>query len=496
MKSCFCFLIILLTALFIFAEEDVIGSDLENDDDAIEITDNEVPDVVEEAPDFSVEEDGAGISVTTSISGSTVVYGRTFYNYITEYSSGRIYVYDQVGETDEFTLSTQIPSYSEQSNLFGGFVAVSGDKLFTLNAIYGQGIANEQQLDIYKKNEETGWEFYKTVEPPENYEIAGSSGFIEDNGNILFSGYSNITRDKYVPQLFISSLDDDYTSFKSVIPENYDKDLYGFFFPKGFDISGDTIVATSTSQIDEFTIGPTSIHIFTRNTEDGTWKETQTIKSNQNERAKAFYRIAISGDRFIVQAFIDDSISTGSAQIFEKRDGLWEFVKELLPDNQVPQDHFGHNVSISGDFAAATDKGDSKSLPFGTTYIFYKDYDPLNPDTRTEGNWGLFKKYEVTEETPLMGSVVTLEGDILSMGAAPSILKGNNSLIPYIEKLEDPIFTDSDDETGDSDDSEIEDTEVNDNISENNDTDSTTEELPDIEENTNTDSSGCSILVF
>ena len=54
------FLLMAVIAFFpVFAEEDVIGSDLENDEDITETADNEVP-------DFSIEEEGAGISVTST----------------------------------------------------------------------------------------------------------------------------------------------------------------------------------------------------------------------------------------------------------------------------------------------------------------------------------------------------------------------------------------------------------------------------------------------
>lgn len=483
------FLLMAVIAFFpVFAEEDVIGSDLENDEDITETADNEVP-------DFSIEEEGAGISVTTTIFDKTVVYGRVFYNYITKYSSGRIYVYDQVGETDEFALSSKIPADSEKTDFFGGYVGMSGESIFTLNAIYGEGSTHEKQLDIYKNKEGSGWTQYKTFELPEDYDVTGG-GFALDSGIIVMPVYNAAINDKSYTELFVYSSSDEYETYKAVVPENFEKDLYMFNFPVGYDISGDTIVATSTSMKDEFTYGPSSIHIFTKNTETGNWTETQTIVTNDTDPEKAFYNIAISGDRFIVHSYIDDNNSVGYVLIFEKKDGTWELIKRIIPDESVTGTHFGWNISISGDFAVATDKGDSKSLPFGNTYVFYKDYDPLNPDTRAENNWGLYKKYEVTEETPLMGSVVTLEGDILSMGAAPSILKAGSPLIPYIEKLDDPVFTDS--ETGDI---EVSD-DTTDEIAQNSDADSTvsdTEETLDTEENTvteNKDSSGCSALIF
>ena len=143
-----------------------------------------------------------------------------------------------------------------------------------------------------------------------------------------------------------------------------------------------------------------------------------------------------------------------------------------------------------------------KSLPFGTTYVFHRDYDPENPEVKLENNWGLFEKYEVTDEsvTPLMGSVAVIDGDTLSMGAAPSILKSNDDLTPYIEKLETPKFSEtpdnetSDDEVYDSfeknDDSELPD----ENTVEGNDLGSETTDNDNVEKESK--SSGCSTIIL
>ena len=354
--KCFYLFAVLLFFSPIFAETDDynLDEDTEYSDEDIDIVDEE-----EELPDFEYDqnEDGAGLSMVTAVHENTVVYGRVFYNYISDYSLGRIYIYEQIGETDEFQLSAQIPADREKTNYFGGYVALSEDKLFTLNAIYEQSTINEKKLSFYKKDVE-GWKFYKNIELPENYEFTGGS-FVEDNGNILVPVHNTILPED-VPELFVYSPDDDYVSFKNVIPENFDKDAYLFSFPRGFDISENTIVATSTSLMSEIVKGPTRIHIFEKNTESGEWKEVQTIKSEQTDDVKAYYNIAISGDRFIVHSYLDDAVSISSVQIFEKKEGTWELVKELLPEDV--ENHFGYNVSIGDEFAVATDKGDSKII--------------------------------------------------------------------------------------------------------------------------------------
>ena len=475
----------ILIAAFMFVPV-FADTDIEPDDGDIEVTDDYADE--EELPDedFSLEEDGAGLSITTAVNGSTVIYGRVFYNYITDYSRGRIYIYEQIGETDEFALAGQIPSDREKTSYFGGYVGMSENTIFTLNAVYASSTTNEKQLDIYKKDEESVWSHHKTVELPENYGVTGK-GFAADNGNVLLPVYNTVINDKSIPELFLYSSDDDYVLYKSIAPANYDKDLYGFSFPMGFDISDNTIVATSTSMKDEFTYGPTSIHIFSKDPESGEWSETQTIKSDSGDLVKAYYNISIFKDRFIVHSYLDENLTQGSAQIFQNREGTWELVKEILPPEDA-KNHFGYNVSMGEDFAVATDKGNSKSLPYGTTYVFYKDYSPETPDAKAEDNWGLFKRFEVSDESvaPLMGSVAVIDGDTLSMGAAPTILKSGAPMTPYIEKLETPKFSS---ETPDE-------SEVNDEKETNSDSDSVEETTDTENKDKEEKSSGCSVMVF
>jgi len=238
---------------------------------------------------------------------------------------------------------------------------------------------------------------------------------------------------------------------------------------------------------EEYQSGPTSIHIFSKDPESGEWTETQTITSNFGESVKAYYRVSVSGDRFIVQALLDEELTQGSAQIFQNRGGTWHLIKEILPPEGA-KNHFGWNVSMGTDFAVVTDKGNSKSLPYGTTYVFHKDYDPEIPDARTDDNWGLFKKFEVTDESvsPLMGSVAVIDGDTLSMGAAPSIFKKGEQLTPYIEKLSHPKFneTEENDETETNDDPEKTD----------NDPDEETEDTESVQKKESR--SGCSVILL
>ncbi|HPA56233.1 MAG TPA: hypothetical protein PLX56_04435 [bacterium] len=178
----------ILIAVFMFVPV-FADTDIEPDDGDIEVTDDYADE--EELPDedFSLEEDGAGLSITTAVNGSTVIYGRVFYNYITDYSRGRIYIYEQIGETGEFALAGQIPSDREKTSYFGGYVGMSENTIFTLNAVYGNGTTNEKQLDIYKKDEKSVWSHHKTVELPENYDVTGK-GFATDNGTVLLPVYT------------------------------------------------------------------------------------------------------------------------------------------------------------------------------------------------------------------------------------------------------------------------------------------------------------------
>jgi len=177
------------------------------------------------------------------------------------------------------------------------------------------------------------------------------------------------------------------------------------------------------------------------------------------------YSISIEGDILIVSAFDYEGAGKGRAIIYEKIENEWQKIKVLAPDSSEDENYFGWNVSISGDFAVVTDRKEDKMLPYGTTYVFHRNYNPEDPEIELENNWGLYQKFEVTDEseTPMKGALAVLKKETLSLGANPEVNNYVNSKItPYVEKLIPPVFSELPDEdvSEEADESKVDDMET------------------------------------
>ena len=396
--------------------------------------------------------DGDAFSISTDVEGNTVVYGRVYYNHIDSTSQGRVFIYENSGE--ELVLVKEIPEGEEDNgDYFGGMVALSGDELFVSNYVSGFLDFNEKKVEVYRKTDD-GWNYQKTIVCPEEYSETEYTNAMfaqpmDANGGKLIAVANKGVSDK--SDILVYSAEDDYVSYKVISPvieENYNR----YFFPTSLGISGNMIVATAGSLLTESEIGPNFIHIFTLNDETGEWDETQRIQVDyENPTDTLGLSVSIDDSRFIVTAFSYEGASLDRALIFEKIENEWKQIKVLAPDvdPQGKSSSFGWNVSISGDFAVVTDRAESIWMPYGNTYIYHRNYNPEDPEIELENNWGLYQKFEMTEESlmTMKGAVAVLKNNLLSLGADPGVNNYVNSKItPYVERLIPPVFSELPDE--------------------------------------------------
>ncbi len=113
-------------------------------------------------------------------------------------------------------------------------------------------------------------------------------------------------------------------------------------------------------------------YIFERS--GGMWSEVAKIQASDKEAVDLFgYSVAISGDRVIVGAYGEDTggLDAGAAYIFELNGGVWNELAKVLASDKEAHDWFGYSVAISGDRiivgAWLEDTGGSKA---GAAYIF------------------------------------------------------------------------------------------------------------------------------
>jgi hypothetical protein len=130
------------------------------------------------------------------------------------------------------------------------------------------------------------------------------------------------------------------------------------------------------------------------------------------------FAVAISGDYAIAGAYYDDDkgSGSGSAYIFYRNQGgpnNWGQQAKLLASDGAPVDHFGHTVSISGNYAiVGSIFDDDNGNNSGSAYIFYRNEGGPN-------NWGEQAKLTASDGASVdrFGESVSISGDNAIVGA-------------------------------------------------------------------------------
>ena len=119
--------------------------------------------------------DRFGTSV--AISGSTIAVGESQHNTY----SGRVYIFEQVGDTQEWTLDEVIESSSPYS-YFGSCLDIDGDNLVV--STYRNGVSSP--IYFYERQPNGGWEFTEVSSPTSNTDRSASlsgDNFVVEAGN-------------------------------------------------------------------------------------------------------------------------------------------------------------------------------------------------------------------------------------------------------------------------------------------------------------------------
>ena len=263
---------------------------------------------------------GFSFGSSVGISGNTIVVGAYHSG-----KDGRVFVFEKsTGEwTDMANPIVLKPSDSEDDDLFGYSVAISGDNI----------VVGAYQDDDNGANSGSAYVFTKP------------SG-----------GWTDMTE-----------------TAKLTASDGVDYDSFGY----SVSISGDNIVVGAHQDHGAFS---GSAYVFTK--PSGGWVSmTETAKLMASDGA-AFDRfgcsVGVSGDNIVVGAWLDDDgeANSGSAYVFTKPSGGWVDTTEtakLTASDAEESDILGRSVSISGDNIVAGAYGDGDNgLESGSAYVFTK----------------------------------------------------------------------------------------------------------------------------
>jgi hypothetical protein len=177
-------------------------------------------------------------------------------------------------------------------------------------------------------------------------------------------------------------------------------------------ICGNTLAASAAGD-DDYAFASGAAYVFDRDAQ-GLWHEVKKIAAGDPAEEDGFGTPAISENTLVVTAVFKDGtvINAGAAYIFERNAGgadNWGEVKKLQPEDLEQSDYFGTSVSIEGDVLAV---GAPNAGITGAVYLFGRD-------TGGAGNWGLIKKLTPAGADSL-GDSLSLSGDVLVSGSSVS----------------------------------------------------------------------------
>ena len=316
-------------------------------------------------------------------------------------SVGAVYVFVRSGDmwSQEAYLKA---SNSDESDLFGESVAISGDTIV-----------------VGARGEDSGANGVNGDETDNSASLAGAAYVFVRNG-------STWSQQAYL---------------KASNSEAFDR------FGNSVTISGDTLVVGAIDedsgatgidgdQMDNSATGAGAVYVFVRN--GSVWSQAAYLKASNPDELDLFGRtVSISGDTIVVGVEREDSNAdgvngdetdnsaslAGAAYVFVRNGSTWSQQAYLKASNSDADDEFGNSVAISGDTivvgAEREDSGatgvngdqlDNSALNAGAAYVF----------VRNGSTWSqqAYLKASNTDENDNFGRSVAISGDTIVVGAS------------------------------------------------------------------------------
>ncbi|WP_367899285.1 PKD domain-containing protein [Leptospira sp. WS58.C1] len=330
-------------------------------------------------------------------------------------ASGAVYVYIRNGNT--WTQQAILkPSNSEESDLFGFSVSISGDTI-AVGAI--QESSNQSTITNGSSSSSDN-----------SMTFAGAVYVFVRNGNTW-------SQQAYIKPSNPSA----YDAFGYSIAVQNDTLVVGSKNESG---SQNTISNGQPAPNDDTLFQSGAVYVFKRT---GTsWAEEAYIKpSNPDENDSFGYSVAISGDKIAVSSYYESSnqnyitngsgassdnslTRAGAVYIFNRSGSIWTQEAYIKPSNPDVDDQFGVNVSLYDDTLAVgasgedsnqtsissgtTASSDNSSNSSGAVYVF----------VRSGGIWSqqAYLKSSNSDPSDYFGAAISLYGDTIAVGALDS----------------------------------------------------------------------------
>ena len=165
---------------------------------------------------------------------------------------------------------------------------------------------------------------------------------------------------------------------------------------------------------------------------NGIWKETAILVPQDADSHDEFgWSVAIDGSVAVIGVRYDEDFgpNSGSAYVFERRNGTWVEVAKLTAGDAAAHDQFGTSVAVSKEIVAVGSPGDDEAgAQSGSVYVF----------ERLNGAWRETAKIWASDgaAADFFGMSVAVSSGIISVGSPWDDDGGSKSGSAYVFRLE------------------------------------------------------------
>ena len=371
-------------------------------------------------------EAGDGFGRRVAIDGEYIIVGASYDDNEKGIDAGAAYVFINVGgewvETQKL-----LASDVADTTLFGYTVDIDGDYA-VIGACWSDEYGEKSGSAYIFKLEGTSWveQTKLTAHDAEEDDRFGISAAISGDYAVVGSFFDDDSGSRSGSAYIFKRNGTSWIEQVKLVPSDGAADDW---FGVNVSIDGDYAVIGSRYDDNEKGIDAGAVYIFKR--EGSNWIEQTKLMPIDSLDSVLFEVSAIEGDNLIVGAWKDSKIATmaGSFYIFKRDEDNWLKVDRFFASDVDTRDHFGSAVAISRDrLVIGAYLNDDDGGGSGSSYIFRWD----------GANW--YEEMKITasdgDTMDYFGSSVDIDQNFVVVAARQDDDKGEDSGAVYVYQLE------------------------------------------------------------
>lgn len=308
---------------------------------------------------------------SVAISGTTVIVGANA-NAATSTRNGAAYIY--VLSNGAWTLQQKLtPADGEDNDIFGSYVAISGDTAVV--GAYGDTVGtnvNQGSIYVYTRSGTTWTQQQKiTAADGEANDYFGRALAIAGDTIVVGASSADLTTsiDQGAAYVYFRTGTTWAQQAKLTAGDGTSLDYFG----DAVAINGDSIIVGATEDTTGTNVQQGSAYVFTRS--GTTWTQQQKLTAGDATAFDYFgFSVSIDADTAVIGTLQDVGINfqQGSAYVFTRSGTTWTQQQKLTSADGETGDSFGNAVHVLGDTIMVGAAGDTNgaNLRQGSAYIF------------------------------------------------------------------------------------------------------------------------------